>query len=299
MKRFYPLLILVAMPLLLQAQNLKPYILAFESSNSVSSVKNEIQSALEVNGIQILGQYRPANDNNRWVIVISSGELMSAVKKTGGLTGFAASQRLAITSENGKTRVSYTNPYYWGNAYFRDDFGSVSNYYNSFNNKLLGAMHASGTYIGRGFGSEDGMSSKELRKYQYMLGMPYFYDTVKLGKFSSYSQAVSRIDRNISSGITDVRKVYKIEIPGKSLCLYGFALGGEKGESKFLPTIDIGDPKHTAFLPYELLVIGDEVHMLHGRYRIALSFPDLTMGTFTKIMSTPGNIEDLLKRAVQ
>jgi len=34
--------------------------------------------------------------------------------------------------------------------------------------------------------------------------------------------------------------------------------------------------------------------MLHGRFRIALSFPDLTMGTFTKIMSTPGEIEDLL-----
>jgi hypothetical protein len=39
--------------------------------------------------------------------------------------------------------------------------------------------------------------------------------------------------------------------------------------------------------------------MLHGRYRIALSFPDLTMGTFSKIMSTPGDIEDLLKQLVE
>jgi hypothetical protein len=45
--------------------------------------------------------------------------------------------------------------------------------------------------------------------------------------------------------------------------------------------------------------MGNEVHMLHGRFRIALAFPDLTMGTFTKIMSTPGNIQDLLEQLVE
>ena len=57
-----------------------------------------------------------------------------------------------------------------------------------------------------------------------------------------------------------------------------------------MPIIDIAQQKHVTFLPYELLVVGKEVRMLHGRLRIALSFPDLTMGTFTKIMSTPGEI---------
>ena len=66
-----------------------------------------------------------------------------------------------------------------------------------------------------------------------------------------------------------------------------------------MPIIDIGTPKHTAFLPYEVLVVGKKVHMLHGRYRIALSFPDLTMGTFSKIMSTPGDIEELLEQLVK
>ena len=61
-----------------------------------------------------------------------------------------------------------------------------------------------------------------------------------------------------------------------------------------MPIIDIAQQKHVTFMPYELLVVGKEVRMLHGRFRIALSFPDLTMGTFTKIMSTPGEIEDLL-----
>ncbi len=84
---------------------------------------------------------------------------------------------------------------------------------------------------------------------------------------------------------SDVTKVYSIELPGKELKLYGFALGGEKGESHFLP--------------YEFLVMGNEVHMLHGRFRIALSFPDLNMGTFTKIMSSPGDIKDLLESVVE
>jgi hypothetical protein len=39
--------------------------------------------------------------------------------------------------------------------------------------------------------------------------------------------------------------------------------------------------------------------MLHGRYRIALSFPDLTMGTFTMIMSTPPTIKKMLEQLVE
>ena len=89
--------------------------------------------------------------------------------------------------------------------------------------------------------------------------------------------------------------VYSIEIPDKRLKLYGVGLSGELGESHFLPIIDMNTPKHTAFLPYEILVIDNEVVMLHGRYRIALSFPDLTMMTFGKIMSTPGDIEDYMQ----
>ena len=72
---------------------------------------------------------------------------------------------------------------------------------------------------------------------------------------------------------------------------------GENGEGKFMPKIDLGTPKHTAFLPYEFLVVDNKVHMLHGRYRIALSFPDLSLGTFMKIVSTPGDIKDLLEKA--
>ena len=160
-------------------------------------------------------------------------------------------------------------------------------------------MKGSGSYSGSTFGSEKGLDVDELRSYKYMVGMQKFHNTVKLGKFSSFQEAIDKVESSIIKGVPDVQKVYSVEIPGSELKLYGFALGGEEGESDFLPIIDILEPKHTAFLPYEFLVTGSEIHMLHGRYRIALSFPDLTMGTFTKIMSAPGNIKDLLKAVAE
>jgi len=50
-----------------------------------------------------------------------------------------------------------------------------------------------------------------------------------------------------------------------------------------------------AAMPYELILQGNEVTMLHGRFRFALHWPELTMKTFTKIMSSPGDVEDAMK----
>ena len=104
---------------------------------------------------------------------------------------------------------------------------------------------------------------------------------------------MATIEKNLQSSET-CSKVFVWDLPGKEVKLYGTALKGETGEGQFVPIIDFAQQKLVTFLPYELLVVGKEVLMLYGRFRIALSFTDLTMGTFTKIMSTPGEIEDLL-----
>ncbi|HRZ96721.1 MAG TPA: hypothetical protein P5084_04135 [Paludibacter sp.] len=292
--------LLIYFPFLwVSAQNLKPYIVGYESVESVAVTKDNVSKQLITNGIKIVGQYQPANDKDRAVVVITSTELESAIKKVGGLTGFAATLRVAITRENNQTIVSYTQPIYWGNAYFRADYDKVASNYATLNDRLEKAMKSSGAFSGKSFGSKKGLSAKDLQKYHYMMAMPYFEDVVELGSFESYATAIAKIDANLKKGFPNVKLVSKVTIPGKELTLYNFALSGEKGESKFLPIIDINQPKQTAFLPYEVLVYGNKVLMLHGRYRIALSFPDLTMGTFTKIMSTPGDIEDLLKQVVK
>lgn len=287
--------LLILLCFTIQSQDLKPYIVGTTSEKSLDAITPEVRDALQYNGFEILGSYNPANDKTRVVLAITYPSLIESIKKTGGLTGFAAVLRVAITREASATHISYTNPYYLGHAYFRDAFNEVEDSYDVLNNDLVNAMKAVGPYAGDPFGSEDGISSEDLHDYHYMIGMPYFDDTNVVGEFGTYEQAVRTIDSNLTNGIPNVSLVYKVEIPGKDLALYGIGLSGENGESLFLPKIDISSPKHTAFLPYEILVMGSEVHMLHGKYRIALSFPDLTMMTFTKIMSTPGNIEDMMK----
>lgn len=281
------------------AQTLKPYILGASSSESVANLKTVVSKALSSNGLKVVGSYMPASDKNRLIIVVSHNQLEKAVQKIGGLTGFAATLRVGITREGSVTNVSYTNPEYWGNAYFRDDFTKVKANYSIVSKAFDTALKSINGYKGTSFGSKDGVETEDLREYQYMFGMPYFDDTEELKAFDSYALAVTKIDDNLKKGVANVKLVYKINIPNKDLTVYGIALSGEDGENSFLPKIDISTPLHTAFLPYEILVMGDEVHILHGRYRIAVSFPDLTMGTFTKIMSTPGDIEDMLAKVVE
>lgn len=295
-KAIYFLLILIV-PLFrdVNAQALKPYILGATSGESIEKVKSSLEANLEAEGINVLGGYMPAEDDNRWIIVFSSEELIKAVKKVKGQTGFAAALRIGITKEGEQIQVSYTNPAYWGMAYFRDDFEAVEQNYKILSDKLTAVMKKTGQFSGIQFGSEEGIEVDDLIKYRYMMGMPRFDDPIELRQFSSFNGANDKIESNLKKGLDNISLVYSIEIPGEDLKLYGFALSGEDGESGFLTKIDISEPRHTAFLPYEMLVMGGQVIMLHGRYRIALSFPDLKMTTFTKIISTPGNIKDMLE----
>ncbi len=87
-------------------------------------------------------------------------------------------------------------------------------------------------------------------------------------------------------------KVYEVVYPDHKVAIFGVGLlDPEDGEAAFLPIIGAD---HVAAMPYEIILQDKEVTMLHGRYRIALHWPELGMGTFMKIMSTPGNIEDFM-----
>lgn len=297
--RIFTLLTFSLLFINLSAQTYSPYTLGASSNESMENVISNTKQALTGSGFEILGEYMPADDGNRWIVIVSNNELKNAVKSVGDLTGFGLALRVGITKENGKVNISYTTPYYWGIAYFRDDFSKVQSTYDQLQTMFESAMKNCGTPINQPFGSEDGVDKDDLDSYRYMYGMPRFDDTVVLNEFDSYDAAVRKIDSNLSEGVDNLKLVYSVALPGKKLKVYGIGLSGPDGEGTFLPTIDIGDNGHTAFLPYEILVKDNQVHMLHGRYRIALSFPDLGMVTFTKIMSTPGNIESLMESATR
>jgi hypothetical protein len=299
MKKILLVLCIVLLPAIVFTQNYKPYILGITTEKQIIEIKEAVYSALETHQLKVVGQYMPANDKNRWVMVVTHPDLLEAAELEGGLRGFAATLRVGITRENDSTIISYTSPEYWGRAYYQEYFNKVSKHYERVTVAFKNAMSKLGNYNGSGFGSEKGLDEKDLSKYHYMIGMPYFDDTEELATYKTQDEALKVIDNSIKIGVPNVSEVYKVDIPNSNMRLYGFALSGPTGEAEFLPIIDIKAPLHTAALPYEVLVVNGEVHMLKGRFRIAIAFPDLTMGTFTKIMSTPGDIEDLLEQLVE
>ena len=91
------------------------------------------------------------------------------------------------------------------------------------------------------------------------------------------------------------------------MTLFGVALGGtsEKdcsGDDYIMSRIDKDNPRSSAHLPYELLVYGNDVEALYGRFRIAISWPHLPMmasetgATFMGIMCAPDSIKDALAK---
>ena len=277
------------------AEVLKPYILGNTPMGNVSQVAGKIKTALKQQGFEIVGSYAPFPE--AVVICATNRELKAATAKAKN-GGFGVAQRVAITEVDGKLQVSYVNPAYLGTAYGLGKLEGVSA-------KLKAALGAVQT-----FGSEKGIKEEKLRpgKYHYAFMMPYFKDVDLLKEHPDYKTAVDTVEKNLASGEGGTKKVYRIDLPGKEVSVFGVALlqgaidGPDQGDKdtdrEILDVVDYQELKHTAYLPYELMVIGNRVIALRGRYRIALHFPDTKMAGahgFTKIMSAPRGVKVALE----
>jgi len=263
------------------AEDLKPYILGKSASGDMAAVVSQTKDALKGQGFTIAGEYSPYPDAH--VIVVTNDELKSTAAKTEN-GGFGAAERVSVTKVGDKIQVAYANPAYTAAAFRMDgDLAGVSE-------KLAAALGNQ-----ESFGAEKGLSEKKLRKYHYMFAMPYFDDVDELASYESHAAAVNHIEERLAAGTAGATKVYRIDIPGKEETLFGVAIGtGEGADKSVMSATDTGELKHTAHLPYELLVTGNKAIALPGKFRIAVSFPDLSMGTFMKISSAPGAIKDTL-----
>lgn len=290
-------ILLAMLPGSLLADGLDPYILAGIDQGTRQEVQTRIEERLIAEDFEVLGSYSPAGDEQLGVVCVTNEQLKASAAKSGDLLGFAAVLRVGLNQTKNGVEVSYTNPLYWGNAYYRKEFPQVEEAYNLLDQQFRKALADLPESSFQPFGSKKGVSTKKLQKYHYMFAMPYFDDVVELDSGSSYEDAIARIESRAAAEDSAVQIVYSIKFPEQEMALYGTALTGENGETKFLPKIDFNDPRHIPFLPYEMLVLKDKVVSLHGKYRIALSFPDLSMGTFMKISSTPGDIADALRTA--
>ena len=264
---------------------LKPYILAEEFAGPWAQKFDAVKSALTAAGFEVAGEYQVRE--NAAVLVVTGEALKKAAAAT-DLGGFGAAVRVSVTSVDGKVQVAYTNPVWMANVY---RMGS----------DLADVAATLGTALGAGapFGSKDGLTAKQLRSYHYMVMMPYFTDQEVLATHASYADAIEKVEKGLAQS-KEVRRISRIDIPGKEQSLFSVAiLDGSGSDATVMTATDTAQLRHTAHLPYEFLVSGGKVLMLHGKFRIAQSFPDLTMGTFMKISGAPAAIENAIKRAVR
>ena len=271
-------------------QDLAPYIKVGESNETMQQVSDKIINTLKDNSFSVLGTYSPSEKSSLQVIVFTRDDLKNTVVKITDRGALAAAFKVGLVQKNDKISISYTNPDYILRAYLRDNYVTFKSTFEKFSLDLKTTLSA----IGNEFKPFGGLEKADkLKKYHYKIMMPYFSDPITLNEFASFEEGVSIIEANLKAKKGNTVEVYKLLYTNDKVAVFGVGLQSkEDGESYFLPKIG---EDHVAALPYEIILQGKKATMLHGKYRIALHWPELTMGTFMKIMSTPGDIEDTLE----
>lgn len=280
-------------------ETLKPFVLAEVTGGTLDQVQQQVESKLTGGGFEIVGKVRPY-EGAAIVVVTSPALKKNAAQSEFG--GYGAVQRVSITkalnTEGGtdQFQIAYTNPTYMAHAYrMSDDLSAVTERLG----KVLGVEGV--------FGSDKGLTERQLRKYHYMFGMEYFtdYSDHLLAEHHNHSLAVKAVESNLAQRLGGVSKVYRVDIPGKDEVLFGVDMDqtptGDKYSSDdyIMSIIDFRDIRSTPHLPVEILVSGNKVYALYYRFRIAMNFPDLSMmgdNSFMKIMESPEAAKGLLRR---
>ena len=289
-KLIFSIILVLFVSIHAKSQELAPYVKVGESNETIQQVSLNIIEALKSNSFTVLGAYNPSNKNSLKVIAFTRSDLKYSVVKVKDRGALAAVYKVGLVRKNGKTIISYTNPEYILRAYIGDNYNSNKSLYEKFSSDLKTAFSNLGNEFTPFGGS---VKADKLKKYHYKIMMPYFSDPVTLNEYASFDEGLSIIENNLKAKKGNTVQVYKLLFKGHDVAVFGIGLkDNEEGESHFLPKIG---EENVAAMPYEIILQGNKATMLHGKYRLALHWPNLTMGTFMKIMSTPGDIEDFLE----
>lgn len=267
---------------------LKPFVLASVESGSQADVVAATKKKLSAGGFEVVGEYSPYD--NVTIIGVTNDALKTAAAKS-KFGAFGAVQRVTVTKGKDGMQVGFTNPVYYGNAYrMNTDLSGVADQLA----KALGKQ--------KDYGSEKGKTAEQLNDYHYKWLMPYFTDRLELASYGSHSMAVKKVEEALAAGKGSVSKVYRVDIPGKEATVIGVHMKGKdeddcSGDKYIMDRIDFKDVKSSGHLPYEIVVVGKNAYALRAEFRIAISFPDLSMmgsNSFASIMCAPSAIEEAL-----
>jgi len=247
---------------------------------NVQAAATAVESKLKTGGFKVVGKYFPKTLAGYGVVIATDEAMLDEVGSVGGNAILGAAIRVGVTADGS---VAYTNPDYWYRAYFRKAFAKKEDAVKALQARLQDALGA-----GKGLGGDESASS--LANYRYMIGMERLDSPKnKLAEYGSFAEALKTVRDNLAKGVGKTAKIYEVVMPNRKLAVFGVAMNdGENSDGDWIKKIDMQN--NIAGLPYEIYVVDKEVESSHGRFRIALAFPDVGMGQFMRISSLPNTI---------
>ncbi|MBE0499397.1 MAG: hypothetical protein IBX43_09205 [Campylobacterales bacterium] len=233
----------------------------------------EVSAKLGTAGFEVLGSFE-VNPKEKLQTVIYTNETMKAMANKPG-RGFAAIGRVLVDA--GRNKISVSNPVYFGKAFMQNeaDYAAL-NAIKERLNSALGSLNE----------TSDKWEYAALADYHFMVGMPYYQDSVVIGEGDS--EELMKKAQTYKKGALHLFTLKIAE--GKYLVGYDL----DKRTAKFPEKIGT---HNSGLLPYTVLIENNEARILAPKFYLAVSYPQLTMGEFMKIATVPGAIEKDLSRA--
>jgi len=223
---------------------------------------NIIKRKLQENRFQILAVSNILEGQN--VITITNQELQNT-------NSYMATLQINVNTQE----VRIQNPSYLAAAYLNDyTYGQFKDTIEALE-RALGTLHN---------GAQKANFSA-LENYNFMYGLPTKEDILLIKRDSKLLEKIARPQVNPYIA-------YALTLPNGNI-LVGHKL--RKRTNSFLNII--AQEKNAQVLPYEAMIIGDEVSIMNPKYYIALSFPELSLSEFMNIASVPDQIYRNIKKA--
>jgi hypothetical protein len=250
------------------------------AGGSAQTAATAVEGKLKSGGFKVVGKYFPKNLAGFGVVVATDEAMLDEVGSVGGHAIMGAAIRVGVKADGS---VAYTNPDYWYRAYFRKSFDKKEPAVKALQAKLQSALGA-----GKGQGGDEAPGN--LVNYRYMVGMERLDSPKnKLASYGSFAEALKTVRENLAKGVGKTSKVYEVVLADRKLAVFGVAMNdSENGDGEWLKKVEMQN--NIAGLPYEVYIIDSDVNAPHGRFRIALAFPDVGMGQFMRISSLPAAI---------
>jgi hypothetical protein len=251
---------------------------------NVQAAASAVETRLKNSGFKVVGKYFPQDLSGYGVVIATDEAMLQEVGSVGGHAVLGAAIRVGVKA-NGS--IAYTNPDYWYRAYFRKSFEKKEAAVKALQARLEGALG-----VGKGFGGDE--AAANLANYRYMGGMERLDSSKnKLAEYDSFADAVKTVRENLAKGAGKTAKVYEVVLQDRKLAVFGVAMNNAgHSDGEWIKKIDMQD--NIAGLPYEIYVIDKQVGSPHGRFRIALAFPDVGMGQFMRISALPNAIMETM-----